>query len=159
MTEEIAYIMLEMLKGTVDAVYNKYWDGGKARGTAMRLRLPVETRPYGGFRNPIAGKTGTTQNHSDGWFIGLTPELVTGVWVGANEPGIRFSVLSKGMGTNMALPIWGYYMQKVYADSTIGISKGDFEKPEKRISIELDCGSIQNPAIYQFDEDEEFNNI
>ncbi len=159
MTEEIAYIMLEMLKGTVDAVYNKYWDGGKARGTAMRLRLPVQTRPYGGFRNPIAGKTGTTQNHSDGWFIGLTPELVTGVWVGANEPGIRFSVLSKGMGTNMALPIWGYYMQKVYADSTIGLRMDDFEKPEKRISIETECGAIQDPEIYQFDEDEEFNNI
>ena len=111
----------------------------KTTGTAMRLRLPKEVRPYGGFKNPIAGKTGTTQNHSDGWFMGLTPDLVTGVWVGGEDPGVRFSVLSKGMGTNMALPMWRYYMQKVYADTTLHISKGDFEKPEKKISIELDC--------------------
>ena len=143
MTEEAAYVMLDLMKGVVDGVYNKYRPKNKTTGTAMRLRLPKEVRPYGGFKNPIAGKTGTTQNHSDGWFLGLTPDLVTGVWVGAEDPGIRFSVLSKGMGTNMALPMWGYYMQKVYMDSTIKISKGDFEKPEKRISIELDCNAYQ----------------
>lgn len=139
MTEEAAYIMLSLMKGVIDGVYNKYKPKNKKTGTAMRLRTPKETRPYGGFRNPIAGKTGTTQNHSDGWFIGLTPDLVTGVWVGAEDPGIRFSTLSKGMGTNMALPMWGYFMQKVYADTSIHISQGDFEKPEKSISIELDC--------------------
>lgn len=139
MTEEAAYIMISLMKGVIDGVYNKYKATNKTTGTAMRLRLPKEVRPYGGFRNPIAGKTGTTQNHSDGWFLGLTPDLVTGVWVGAEDPGVRFSVLSKGMGTNMALPIWGYYMQKVYADTSIHISQGDFEIPEKKISIELDC--------------------
>lgn len=137
MTEEAAYAMISLMKGVIDGVYNPA--AGKTTGTAMRLRFPKETRPYGGFKNPIAGKTGTTQNHSDGWFMGLTPDLVTGVWVGAEDPGVRFSTLSKGMGTNMALPIWGYFMQKVYADTTIDISKGDFEKPEKKISIELDC--------------------
>ena len=105
----------------------------------MRIKLPTEVRPYGGFRNSIAGKTGTTQNHSDGWFMGITPDLVTGVWVGAEDPGVRFTYLSQGMGTNMALPIWGYYMQKVYADTTLGITMEDFEKPEKKVSIELDC--------------------
>jgi penicillin-binding protein 1A len=144
MTEEEAYAMISLMKGTVDGVYNAYRPKNKTTGTAMRLRLPKEVRPYGGFKNPIAGKTGTTQNHSDGWFIGLTPDLVTGVWVGAEDPGVRFSVLSKGMGTNMALPIWGYYMQKAYADSTLNISKGDFEKPQKRLSIELDCSKYNN---------------
>jgi len=139
MTEEAAYVMLDLMKGVVAGVYNKYRPKNKTTGTAMRLRLPVEVRPYGGFKNPIAAKTGTTQNHSDGWFMGLTPDLVTGVWVGAEDPGVRFTYLSKGMGTNMALPIWGYYMQKVYADTALGVSMDDFEKPEKKISIELDC--------------------
>ena len=137
MTEEAAYVMLNLMKGVVDGVYNRNY--GKTTGTAMRIRSSA--RPYGGFTTPIAGKTGTTQNHSDGWFTGLTPDLVTGVWVGAEDPGVRFSVLSKGMGTNMALPIWGYYMQKVYADSALNISNGDFEIPEKKISIELDCSN------------------
>ena len=139
MTEEAAYAMISLMKGVVDGVYNKYKVKNRTTGTAMRLRTPTTTRPYGGFKNPIAAKTGTTQNHSDGWFMGLTPDLVTGIWVGAEDPGVRFSTLSKGMGTNMALPIWGYYMQKVYADTTIGVSMDDFEKPEKKISIELEC--------------------
>jgi penicillin-binding protein 1A len=151
MTEETAFIMLSLMKGVVDGVYNKYKLKNKKTGTAMRLRLPVTTRPYGGFRNPIAAKTGTTQNHSDGWFMGLTPDLVTGVWVGAEDPGVRFSTLSKGMGTNMALPMWGYYMQKVYADTTLNISMDDFEKPEKKISIELDCRKYQEDITSDFD--------
>ena len=156
MTEEAAYVMLSLMKGVVDGVYNKYKPKNKTMGTAMRLRLPKEVRPYGGFRNPIAGKTGTTQNHSDGWFMGLTPDLVTGVWVGAEDPGVRFSTLSKGMGTNMALPIWGYYMQKVYADTSLGISTGDFERPEKKISIELDCGKEKEDINSDLDISEDY---
>ncbi len=144
MTEEAAYIMLELLKNTVDGLRNEYDPDHRRRGTAIRLRLQ---RPYGKFTNPIAGKTGTTQNHSDGWFMGLTPDLVTGVWVGAEDPGVRFSRLSLGMGTNMALPMWGYYMQKVYADTSIHVSKEDFEKPEKKISIELDCDKKKEEVI------------
>jgi penicillin-binding protein 1A len=147
MTEEEAYVMTSLMKGTIDGVYNAYPPKNKVTGTAMRLRSPTEVRPYGGFKNPIAGKTGTTQNHSDGWFIGLTPDLVTGVWVGAEDPGVRFSTIRLGMGTNMALPIWGYYMQKVYADSTLRVSKGDFEKPKKRISIELDCSKYHSKSF------------
>jgi penicillin-binding protein 1A len=156
MTEESAYIMLSLMKGVVDGVYNKYKPKNKTTGTAMRLRTPTDRRPYGGFKNPIAGKTGTTQNHSDGWFMGITPDLVTGVWVGAEDPGVRFTYLSQGMGTNMALPIWGYYMQKVYADTTIHVSQGDFEKPEKKISIELDCSkySPQNESVWEVSDDE-----
>lgn len=106
----------------------------------MRLRGSItESRPYTGHRYPIAGKTGTTQNNSDGWFMGLTPDLVTGVWVGAEERSIRFATTDMGQGANTALPIWGYFMQKVHADPTLKISSGDFEKPEKPLTIELDC--------------------
>ena len=109
-------------------------------GTGMRLRGSVsESRPYVGHRYPIAGKTGTTQNNSDGWFMGITPDLVTGVWVGADERSIRFATTAMGQGANTALPIWGYYMQKVHADPTIKISDGDFERPQTPLSIELDC--------------------
>jgi penicillin-binding protein 1A len=156
MTEEAAYVMLSLMKGVIDGVYNKYKATNKTTGTAMRLRLPTTVRPYGGFKNPIAGKTGTTQNHSDGWFMGLTPDLVTGVWVGAEDPGVRFSTLSKGMGTNMALPMWGYYMQKVYADTTLHISTGDFEKPEKKISIELDCNKQTEEITSDWDIPEDY---
>tara|TARA_Y100000593_G_C4297374_1_gene331379 strand:- start:1829 stop:2197 length:369 start_codon:yes stop_codon:yes gene_type:complete len=106
----------------------------------MRLRgRKTEKRPYVGFKNPIAGKTGTTQNQSDGWFMGLTPDLVTGVWVGAEDRSVHFRSIANGQGANTALPIWGYYMNKVFADSTIKVSQGDFPKPETPITIELDC--------------------
>ena len=85
--------------------------------------------PYGGIKYPIAGKTGTTQNNSDGWFIGLTPELVTGVWVGAEDRGVRIEYTGLAQGATLALPIWGYYMNKVYADPKIGISTDDFPEP------------------------------
>jgi penicillin-binding protein 1A len=138
MDEKTAYTMLSLMQGTVDGVYNKH--EGKSMGTAIRLRMDLPDRDYDGFDREIkiAGKTGTTQNQSDGWFIGLTPDLVTGVWVGAEDRGVHFRTLQLGMGTNMALPIWGYYMKSVYADPDLNISKGDFEKPEG-ISVELDC--------------------
>lgn len=149
MSEEAAYVMLDLMKGVVDGEYNKCaGDYRKARGknpmyhsgTGMRLRGSIsESRPYVGHRYPIAGKTGTTQNNSDGWFMGITPDLVTGVWVGADERSIRFATTAMGQGANTALPIWGYYMQKVHADPTINISDGDFERPQKPLGIELDC--------------------
>ncbi|MBL7985500.1 MAG: penicillin-binding protein, partial [Flavobacteriales bacterium] len=124
-----AYIMLDMLKGVAD------------RGTAMRLRMGWGNRAkYGNIRYPTACKTGTTQNNSDGWFIGITPDLVTGVWTGAEDRSVRFSRTDLGQGANMALPIYGYFMNKVYADSTIAISRGDFPRPPGELGINLDCG-------------------
>ncbi|MBI2279694.1 MAG: transglycosylase domain-containing protein [Bacteroidetes bacterium] len=145
MSEETAYVMLDLMKGVVDGERNNCMASLMKRpvyvsGTGMRLRGTItESRPYVGHRYPIAGKTGTTQNNSDGWFMGLTPDLVTGVWVGAEERSIRFATTDMGQGANTALPIWGYFMQKVHADPTIKISSGDFEKPEKPLTIELDC--------------------
>jgi penicillin-binding protein 1A len=136
--ERTAYTMLSLMQGTIDGVYNKHQ--GKSMGTAIRLRMDLPSRDYDGFDRSIkiAGKTGTTQNQSDGWFIGLTPDLVTGVWVGAEDRSVHFRTLQLGMGTNMALPIWGYYMQAAYEDPSLEISKDDFEKPEG-ITVELDC--------------------
>ena len=140
--EQSAYVMVQLMKGVVDGAYNKA--KGKTTGTGMRLRGSItKDRPYVGFRNPIAAKTGTTQNNSDAWFMGLTPELVTGVWVGAEDRSVRFSSTYYGQGANMGLPIWGYYMQKVFADTKLKYSQGDFEKPETPLKIELDCSIYQ----------------
>lgn len=121
MSEETAYLMVDLLKGVVQS------------GTGIRLRTKYQ------FNNPIGGKTGTTQNQSDGWFMGITPDLTTGVWVGAEDRSIHFRTLGLGAGANTALPIWALYMQKVYADPSLQISKGDFEKPVQPLSVQLDC--------------------
>ena len=121
MDDVTAYKMIELMKGVVES------------GTGIRLRYKY------GFTNPIAGKTGTTQNQSDGWFMGITPDLTTGVWVGAEDRSVHFRSIRLGQGANMALPIWALYMKKVYADTSLHISQGDFEKPLKDISDEFDC--------------------
>ena len=99
MDEEKAYVMLEMLKGVTQF------------GTGTGLR----GAPYN-FTYPIAGKTGTTQHNADGWFMGITPDLVSGCWVGGDDPIIHFINMEEGQGAKMALPIWGLYMKKVWAD-------------------------------------------
>lgn len=125
MSEETACLMLELLKGVVKS------------GTGRRLKWKYE------MNNPIAGKTGTTQNNSDGWFMGLTPDLVTGIWSGCEDRSVHFRTIHYGQGANMALPIWAIYMKKIYADSTINISKGDFEKPLTPLSVEIDCDKFE----------------
>jgi len=114
--EQTAYLMINLLQGVVD------------EGTAIRLRV---REGYGQFKMPIAGKTGTTQNHSDGWFMGITPKLTAGVWTGADLRSIHFRTISSGQGANMALPIWGYFMKKVLADESLGITEDmEFKKPD-----------------------------
>lgn len=120
-SEEKAYAMIQLMRGVVD------------RGTGSRLRSRHN------LRNEIAGKTGTTQNNADGWFMGLTPDLVAGCWVGGEERSIHFNSTNEGQGASMALPIWGKFFQKVYADPTLKISKNGFEKPVNMGNIELDC--------------------
>ena len=137
--EVSAYKMLELMKGVVES------------GTGIRLRYKY------GFNNPVAGKTGTTQNQSDGWFMGITPDLVTGIWVGADDRSVHFRSITLGQGANMALPIWALYMQKVYADPSLGVSQGDFEKPLRDLSIEFDCEKFdrqKNNGLGEIDEDE-----
>ncbi len=122
MSEITAYKMIKLLEGVIES------------GTGIRLRYKY------GYRNAIAGKTGTTQNQSDGWFMGITPKLTTGIWVGAEDRSVHFRTIKLGQGANMALPIWALYMKKVYADPSLGISKtDDFAKPLKNIDVEFDC--------------------
>lgn len=123
-----AYRVLEMMKGVIDGAYNAELD--ITRGTGVRLRMDLEKREYDGLKIPMAGKTGTTQSNADGWFIGLTPELVTGVWVGASDPAIRFSTTTRGQGANTALPIFGFYMKAALADPKVGLLAEDFRPPE-----------------------------
>ena len=133
MSEETASLMIHMLKGVVDGVYDE--EAEKKVGTAIRLRFRYK------FKGPIAGKTGTTQNYSDGWFMGVTPDLVSGTWVGCEDRAVHFRRMSLGQGANMALPIWALYMQKVYADKSLGYSeltKFDII-PGKKMGVELDC--------------------
>ncbi|HCA84002.1 MAG TPA: penicillin-binding protein [Flavobacteriales bacterium] len=134
MDEHTAYAMLEIMKGATSGAINPFT--GKVAGTALRMR---SGKPYGGIKTAVAGKTGTTQNNSDGWFIGLTPDLVTGVWVGCEDRSVRFSRTDLGQGANTAMPVWGYYMKKVYADKQLKISTSDFERPDDFPEQFLNC--------------------
>ncbi len=143
--ERTAYIMLKMLKGVTDGAYNP--STGKVVGTGLRLRTSWGNRQkYANIKYPTAGKTGTTQNNSDGWFIGITPDLVTGVWTGAEDRSVRFSTTEKGQGANMALPTYGYFMNKVYADPSIEISTGDFEAPQELSGTDYNCRTKGDPS-------------
>tara|TARA_R110002074_G_scaffold173919_1_gene336779 strand:- start:1364 stop:3667 length:2304 start_codon:yes stop_codon:yes gene_type:complete len=133
LSEESAYVVLELLKGVTIA------------GSGVRLRTSehynkdvITGFPYQ-FTNPIAGKTGTTQNHTDGWFMGVVPNLATGVWTGGEDRAVHFEKITNGQGATMSLPTWALYMRKVYADPTLNISQEDFEKPEY-VGIDTNCG-------------------
>lgn len=126
MDEVSAYLMVELMKGVV------------LEGTAGRLRRTYK------FTYPVAGKTGTTQNNSDGWFIGYTPDISTGVWAGGEDRQVRFRSTAYGQGANMALPTWAIYMNKVYNDPYLKYSHGDFEKPKVEINVETNCGEYRD---------------
>ena len=149
--ELTSYRVVRMMKGVVDGAWNEELQTKK--GTGIRLRYDSDARDYDGLRVPMAGKTGTTQNNTDGWFMGLTPDLVTGVWVGAQDPTIRFSTTTYGQGANTALPIYGYFMKDVYADSTIQISQEDFLRPEGLNSDTLNCKEAASLKGHNFDSD------
>ena len=126
-TENTAYLMCNLLEGVVNS------------GTGVRLRYKYK------LTNPMGGKTGTTQQHADGWFIGVTPDLVGGVWVGAEDRSIHFQNLANGQGANMALPIWAKFLQKAYADSGLKMSGRPFDRPAG-ISKRLDCDETISEA-------------
>jgi penicillin-binding protein 1A len=128
-----AFLMLNLMEGVVN------------EGTSQRLRRAGLI--YGGLTADIAGKTGTTQNQSDGWFMGITPELVTGVWTGGDLRAIHFEGLSMGQGANMALPVYGYFMNKLYHDRKLGYSQETkFEAPEG-FNMDLDCSKVMKNDI------------
>jgi penicillin-binding protein 1A len=135
LNKDIAYAVIKLLEGVTE------------EGSGVRLRTQGGGSgdncwtgyPYM-FTNPIAGKTGTSQNQSDGWFIGMVPNLVTGVWVGCEDRSARFKGITYGQGATAALPIWGYMMKKCYEDKDLLISKDPFERPDN-LSIKVDCWS------------------
>ena len=138
LSKEAAYVTVNLLEGVTQG-----GSGTRLRGTWAKGRTDYERAvtgyPYD-FKNPIAGKTGTTQNQSDGWFMGMVPDLVTGVWVGAEDRAVHFPSITYGQGATMALPIWGMYMKDVYADPDLNVSKEEFERPEY-LSIEVNCAN------------------
>ncbi len=133
LNRDIAFAVIKLLQGVTES------------GSGARLRTSggghgynrVTGYPYV-FTNPIAGKTGTSQNQSDGWFVGMVPNLATGVWVGNEDRSARFKSITYGQGATAALPIWGILMKKCYADPDLDISKADFERPAN-LSIKVDC--------------------
>ena len=133
LNKDIAFAVIKLLEGVTEG------------GSGARLRTQGggsgDNRwtgyPYM-FTNPIAGKTGTTQNQSDGWFMGMVPNLVTGVWVGCEDRSARFKSLTYGQGATAALPVWAYFMKLCYADENLKVSKEDFDRPPN-LSIKVDC--------------------
>ena len=133
-----AYLMANLMQGVVNS------------GTAIRLRAKY------GLKGEIAGKTGTTNDQSDGWFIGYTPSLTAGVWVGAEDRQIHFESLTLGGGSNMALPIWGIFMQKVLADGTLGVYESDRFIAPPGISLNLDCDGSDADATAKAEDEEDY---
>lgn len=141
-SEEKAYAMIQLMRGVVDG------------GTGSRLRGRYK------LFNQIAGKTGTTQHNADGWFLGLTPELVAGAWVGGEDRSIHFNSMVEGQGATMALPIWGKFFNKVYADKTLKVSNGEFPRPKNLdLNLELDCSKYDADNFQEQVTPSEFDNL
>jgi len=146
MSKKTANLMVRMLQGVVDGVYNK--NANTTMGTGVRLRFKYQ------FKNEMGGKTGTTQNNSDGWFMGITPNLVTGVWSGCDDRSVRFRDTHYGQGANMALPVFAEYMQRVYADTLeSGIFPIGFNIP-KAVDVRMDCGELFETERNNFEDEE-----
>jgi penicillin-binding protein 1A len=142
MSEKTADLMVRLLQGVVDGVYSP--TAKNKMGTGIRLR-----RTYG-FKNEIGGKTGTTQNQSDGWFMGITPNLVTGVWTGCEDRSVHFRDIKNGQGANMALPIFAEFMQRVYADT---LNSGIYPLPfniSRSIDVKLICDDSYESSEEEF---------
>ena len=134
-SSETAYVTINLLQGVTES-----GSGSRLRhktGANSAYKSAVTGYPYE-FKNPIAGKTGTTQNNSDGWFMGMVPNLVTGVWVGGEDRSVHFESTMYGQGATMALPVWALYMKDCYNDERLAISKEEFTVPPD-LTIEVDC--------------------
>ena len=156
LSEEAAYVTVKLLEGVTLG-----GSGIRLRTTGAEKYKPefkeiITGYPYQ-FTNPIAGKTGTTQNQSDGWFMGMVPNLVTGVWVGAEDRSVHFKTITYGQGASMALPIWGMYMKSCYEDAELGISIEDFEEPANlsiRVNCDTDDDTIKEEPVIEYGVDE-----
>ena len=154
-SNETAYVTVSLMQGVTQGGSGTRLRHKWATGNSL-YKSAVTGYPYE-FTNPIAGKTGTTQNNSDGWFMGMVPNLVTGVWVGGEDRATHFSTTAYGQGATMALPIWALYMKKCYADESLDISKDNFKKPSK-LTIETDCSKWkeENQDVEEIPDELEF---
>ncbi|MEM6865531.1 MAG: transglycosylase domain-containing protein, partial [Bacteroidota bacterium] len=152
LSKDVAFAMVNLMEGVT-----QYGSGGRLRHSFNKnnkvYKEIITGYPYE-LTNPIAGKTGTTQNQSDGWFMGMVPNLVTGVWVGGEDRAAHFRTLTYGQGASMALPIWGLYMKKNYANEDLDISKGAFEEPED-LSINVDCTKVLKDIQKELDTEDD----
>ena len=143
-SEEAAYVTVNLMQGVTE-----HGSGARLRHAGLEKTNYVYEKVVTGypyiFENPIAGKTGTTQNQSDGWFMGMVPNLVTGVWVGGEDRSVHFQEIAFGQGATMALPIWALYMKEAYENEEFGISQEKFVAPDQ-VSIPLDCKEYDNDA-------------
>jgi len=156
LSKEVAYAMINLLEGVTEG-----GSGTRLRHNSLKdqpvYKEIITGYPYG-FTNPIAGKTGTTQNQSDGWFMGMVPNLVTGVWVGGEDRATHFKTIAYGQGASMALPIWALYMQKNYLDPDLGVSKEEFIAPEN-MTINLDCSKLEQAVEKENDLDNDLDDL
>lgn len=156
LSKDVAYTMINLMEGVT-----QYGSGGRLRHSYNKnntvYKEVVTGYPYE-LTNPIAGKTGTTQNQSDGWFMGMVPNLVTGVWVGGEERSVRFNRIDYGQGASMALPIWAIYMKKNYANEELGVSTSAFEKPTN-LSINVDCTKIMEEIKEELDAGDDLDDL
>lgn len=153
LSEEVAYIALNLMEGVT-----QHGSGARLRHSGFDENNSIYKQVVTGypfsFENAIAGKTGTTQNQSDGWFMGMVPNLATGVWVGGEDRSIHFKDIYYGQGATMALPIWANYMKGLYNSQELGVSQDPFSEPEE-ITTRLDCESIEKQQLLNTDTQEE----
>jgi penicillin-binding protein 1A len=142
LSKDVSYAAIKLLEGVT-----RSGSGGrlKSTGGGGPAYKRMTGYPYA-FTNPIAGKTGTTQNQSDGWFMGMVPNLVTGVWVGNEDRAAHFRTITYGQGASMALPIWGIYMKKCYEDKTLNVSKEEFKRPDN-LAPWAECRTVVNDSL------------
>jgi len=145
LSQEAAYVTVNLMQGVTTAGSGARLRHAGLEETNYIYKNVITGYPYI-FENPIAGKTGTTQNQSDGWFMGMVPNLATGVWVGGEDRSIHFKEIGFGQGATMALPIWGNYMRSLYENPDFGISQEDFIAPEE-LSIPVDCDELADAKL------------
>lgn len=158
LSKDVSYAMVNLMEGVTQGGSS----GGRLRTTGVNKWKPEYDEIITGYpyelTNPIAGKTGTTQNQSDGWFMGMVPNLVTGVWVGGEDRATHFKSITYGQGAAMALPIWGLYMKANYANEELGVSKEAFEKPEN-LSINVDCTKVIKEMKEDVDTEDDLDDL
>ncbi|WP_375238565.1 penicillin-binding protein 1A [Aurantibacter sp.] len=157
LSEETAYVTVKLMEGVTNSGSGRRLRTKGAEKWNSVYKEVITGYPYE-FTNDIAGKTGTTQNQSDGWFMGMVPNLVTGVWVGGEDRATHFKSITYGQGATMALPIWGMYMKDCYADKDLEISDAKFDEP-KDLSIEVDCDKYEETSKEEVETDSSIDGL